>query len=446
MDEIKKKNQIVVARYNENLNWLDKFKDIAVIYNKGKYCHSLNKFEVISLPNVGRESHTYLYHIINNYENLAERTIFFQGKITDHKILNIEDYFEEDDFIGKLDEINLNLLYKKIEHHGKWKNEYLLGIMRPSTLTPIEWLTRIIGLKLNEDIILKKKIKMVWGANFSVSKEKILKKPKSFYENAIKLLENHINPEEGHYFERSWYLIFTNECINKPTIGYLFLKGNYSEKIDNILTKINNNENFKEFHLWKSIQANNNSIEKLKINYIPDNNKYIQINSIIENNNFNFKLKAKNDIHLLIEFENIENIYEVVLGGWDGSISVIRDNIQGKIIASYNKQILNNYEYLNAIIQIDTIFKLSINDNTIFEFDNIYEVNPIKNIKIKSFFGSSSYWDYNTENINSPFIKVNLCNNIYSNNYNKDIYEYYLNNYFDYYIKEVNLLEYIDIL
>ena len=32
------------------------------------------------LPNVGRESHTYLYHIINKYETLPEITVFIQAK------------------------------------------------------------------------------------------------------------------------------------------------------------------------------------------------------------------------------------------------------------------------------------------------------------------------------------------------------------------------------
>ena len=73
-----KKIDIVVARYNENLDWL---KDIPknfniIIYNKG--LEDLTR-PFIKIPNVGRESHTYLYHIITNYNNLADITIFCQG-------------------------------------------------------------------------------------------------------------------------------------------------------------------------------------------------------------------------------------------------------------------------------------------------------------------------------------------------------------------------------
>ena len=441
MDEIKKKNQIVIARYNENLEWLSKFKDIAIVYNKGSYCSSLNKFNVISLPNIGRESHTYLYHIINNYDNLSERTIFFQGKINDHKVLELEDYFGTNNFIGKLEFVNLNLLYKKIEHYGKWKTEYLSGDMRPAYLTPIEWLTRIIGIKLNDEIMTIKKIKMVWGANFSVSKDTILQKPKIFYENAIRLLENHVNPEEGHYFERTWHTIFTNEHINKPQIGYLLLKSEYTHKIDDILNKIMINNNFREIHVWMPIYSNNNYTSQLPINFIPNNNNYIKINPIVNTDRISLKLKARNDVHILIEFENSDFIYEIVLGGWNNTKSVIRNSIQGEIIMTHIGPILNNKEFIEIQIYITNIFVLSVNNKNIFDFENIYNVHNIKNIKIKSCFGSDSYWEYNAPRNINPNIKLNLCNNNY-----KDSNFYYLNNYLDYYLKEIDLIEYSDLL
>lgn len=441
MDEIKKKNQMVIARYNENLDWLLKFIDIVIVYNKGSYNSSLNKFNVISLPNIGRESHTYLYHIINNYDNLADRTIFFQGKISDHKIVDIEDYFKEDDFIGKLEAVNLNLLYKKIDHHGKWKQEYLSGEMRPAYLTPIEWLTRIIGVKLSNEIMNTKKIKMVWGANFSVSKDTILKKPKIFYENAIRLLENHVNPEEGHYFERSWYTIFTNAHINKPFIGYLLLKSHYTQKLDDILNRIMQHNNYKEIHVWMPIIANNNYTDNLSINYVPNNNKYIEINPIVNTDRINLKLKAKNDIHILIEFENTDNIYEIVLGGWNNTKSVIRNSIQGDTITSFDGSILNSRENIEIMIYITNIFLLSVNGKNIFDFENIYQESKIKKVYVKSCFGSDSYWEYNAHRSLNPNIKINLCNNGY-----KDTNYYYINNYLDYYIKEIDLLEYTDLL
>jgi hypothetical protein len=88
---------LVVARYNEDISWLSKVphKLNIIVYNKddrrSKKTNMYSKFEIkqpkiehpnariISLPNIGRESDTYLYHIINNYDKLASKTIFTQG-------------------------------------------------------------------------------------------------------------------------------------------------------------------------------------------------------------------------------------------------------------------------------------------------------------------------------------------------------------------------------
>lgn len=69
--------ELVVARYNENLKWLDTIpSDVKVtVYNKGQHLEYPNT----PLQNIGRESDTYLQHIILNYNNIADRTIFVQG-------------------------------------------------------------------------------------------------------------------------------------------------------------------------------------------------------------------------------------------------------------------------------------------------------------------------------------------------------------------------------
>ena len=80
MEQIKNKYSMIIARYNENIDWLIPFKDICTIYNKGSnIVDNNNNFNIINLNNYGRESHTYLYHIINNYDTLTEYNIFFQG-------------------------------------------------------------------------------------------------------------------------------------------------------------------------------------------------------------------------------------------------------------------------------------------------------------------------------------------------------------------------------
>ena len=69
---------LVVARYAENIEWVRAYNDIAIVYNKGR-----NDLEGIRnvqrVINIGREGHTYLYHIIQNYDQLTDRVIFSQG-------------------------------------------------------------------------------------------------------------------------------------------------------------------------------------------------------------------------------------------------------------------------------------------------------------------------------------------------------------------------------
>lgn len=44
---------------------------------------SINK--IIPLPNRGREGHSYLHHIVENYDNLADITIFLPGSCMDDR-------------------------------------------------------------------------------------------------------------------------------------------------------------------------------------------------------------------------------------------------------------------------------------------------------------------------------------------------------------------------
>ena len=84
-DNMDKTVEIVVARYNENLEWLKHhpFSEYnVIIYNKGtnNNFYKPKKLKYIeNLENVGKCDHTYLYHIIKNYDNLSDITIFLPG-------------------------------------------------------------------------------------------------------------------------------------------------------------------------------------------------------------------------------------------------------------------------------------------------------------------------------------------------------------------------------
>ena len=78
---------LVIARYNEDISWLSPYLEHninIIIYNKGEPLVCDERIKVVQLENIGREAHTYLYHICNNYDSLNNVTVFLQGRIDDH--------------------------------------------------------------------------------------------------------------------------------------------------------------------------------------------------------------------------------------------------------------------------------------------------------------------------------------------------------------------------
>jgi hypothetical protein len=73
---------IVVAKYDEDTSWTRKLPDAATICVYDKGCNG--NMDAIALPNVGREGHTFLTHIVTRYDCLADVTVFLQGRIDDH--------------------------------------------------------------------------------------------------------------------------------------------------------------------------------------------------------------------------------------------------------------------------------------------------------------------------------------------------------------------------
>lgn len=79
--------ELVVCRYREDLAWLDEvpagFR--VSVYDKSGEPHAVTRqAQVERLPNVGREAHSMLHHIVRHYGTLAEWTYFVQGDAPFH--------------------------------------------------------------------------------------------------------------------------------------------------------------------------------------------------------------------------------------------------------------------------------------------------------------------------------------------------------------------------
>ena len=193
------KLKFVIARYQENLEWANGVSP-SIVYNKDTSPHN-SIHPVISLPNVGREGHTYLHHIITNYDSLDDYTVFLQGYPFDHTpylegiIKEIKDTIINNGHISFRNISRSILPVVVTDHVSDWNGYYNLD----------EVYTKIFG-----KTTANYSFEFGAGAQFVVSRDTILTRPKSFYENMITLLDKECNPPEGFSVERLWTMVFTH--------------------------------------------------------------------------------------------------------------------------------------------------------------------------------------------------------------------------------------------
>lgn len=222
IDDEKKVN-IVVSRYNEELDFLflppfSSYEKITC-YNKGvrdPISGYPPNCEVIDLPNVGRCDHTYLHHIISNYDNLDDITIFLPASCTYGNKIHLTKYV-----FDRVNRFKTTVLTHKrpIDYlyftRGFYLNSYQASAGENKSLNPESELLksplRPFGKWYDHNFPERKgkPLKyMCYTGIFAVSKEDILKNPIEKYKQLISYLDTHSNPEVGHYMERSWGALF----------------------------------------------------------------------------------------------------------------------------------------------------------------------------------------------------------------------------------------------
>ena len=212
--------EIVIARYNENLNWINEEpfnRHPIIIYNKNgnhNFTESPTIKKVVELPNVGREMHSYFYHIIENYDNLADVTIFLPGSA------DLPHKFERSKQIVYNIEKTNGTVFSCMKDVDYVKNNYDFQISEYlSTHSDNQEINKDVSMKLSEVRPFGKWFSTVFNNDekndcisfnsiIGISRKTILQKPKSYYEELMKQVNNHQNPEAVHYLERSWYSVF----------------------------------------------------------------------------------------------------------------------------------------------------------------------------------------------------------------------------------------------
>ena len=208
---------LIISRFEERLDWLDsidlsRFRKVFV-YNKGKSGIAYKSARVIGLPNVGRCDHTYLHHIITNYNNLATLNVFLPASC---------------DLKNKMKRCE-KVIQDAIEHHRSSFAETPPDADHRNELHDFridEWRSTHSRNSANDEKMLQcperpfgkwyaknfgdKPIRsLAWCGVFSASDKEIRNQTKGFYSKLTKYLDHHSNPEAGHYVERAWGAMFT---------------------------------------------------------------------------------------------------------------------------------------------------------------------------------------------------------------------------------------------
>jgi hypothetical protein len=224
---------LVIAKYKEDLTtWLPKYENRdfrhVIVYNKNEADNGKTASDIkcvlkgkecikIDLKNEGRCDHTYLYHIVSKYDDLADVTIFTKGSSDMHRekrklAFTVDKVFETKDTVMSIEEhptamhihaSNFSLDFYRSSHPKNHNGIFDIHgrKMKPANPRPFgKWFEKHFpGINVN---------KAVYSGVYALSRKHIQQHPKSYYQKFLHELEGHPNPEVGHYFERATVAVF----------------------------------------------------------------------------------------------------------------------------------------------------------------------------------------------------------------------------------------------
>ena len=197
--------ELVFNYYNSNdfesiIPLLDESIKVTIFNKSGKRLG--NYTNEIICENIGREGHTYLSHIIDNYNTLSDVTVFMQDDFLNH-LFNYE-YF--------INNFNNNINEMFYQFPCSWrigdgvstlsrtvKNGYLDLFTMPNNFS-----IREFSEKFN--INLPETYQTETCAHFMISKERVLRHPKKLYQDILEWLLS--DERNGYTLEHCWKILF----------------------------------------------------------------------------------------------------------------------------------------------------------------------------------------------------------------------------------------------
>lgn len=206
---------LIIARYREDISWANGVpRGIkTIVYDKNRKNPVVSNLKIERIKNFGRESQTYLHHILNHYDDLSDWTLFTQGNPFDHS-KHFMHLFHEDIDKSKNISLRQNGYYGISDCLFELNEEKQFNVDKKDEA---DWFTVVCCsadeiyeiIKMNRPTTHKHNP----GAIMLVSKSMILKHPRETYQ---KLHDLHFRKYTWHTpwsFEICWPSIFSKREI-----------------------------------------------------------------------------------------------------------------------------------------------------------------------------------------------------------------------------------------
>ena len=248
--------ELVIARYDESIEWSEPYRGVRTIYSKGP---PLKRFRddvrqqalrreaqpppddaYVETANVGREAHSYLTYIIDHYDALPEYIGFsqvlracrfattntnatqtlLQGELdsahdwirSDYGPSMFTNMLEEAEGRGegcsfplKTDPQNPGDFGFAFDGGGAMMDKYTRTNSRHTAKNFGSFFYDVLGLRPEQGGHL---LRFYPSGFMVVSRERVLQRSVTYYEALRRQVDYANDPVEGHYLERSWFYIF----------------------------------------------------------------------------------------------------------------------------------------------------------------------------------------------------------------------------------------------
>ncbi|MEC8977580.1 MAG: DUF3431 domain-containing protein [Pseudomonadota bacterium] len=219
------KPDLIVAHYREDLSWLsavyDRVGKIYLYCKDPKFCvaslpdrYPSAKVEIATLPNVGREAHTYLHHIVKHYHNLSKEMVFTMGSVlaTPARYISLLKALSADNApcvnLTAAQRFSLSDVTMVVKNKEDYRPSLGNSLDRTrskvfsSDIRPLgRWVQHFFGVDLSHKTPYCPR---VHGAIFLTTKKRIKRYSRAVYAAVLADLAKYQNPESGFFLERLW--------------------------------------------------------------------------------------------------------------------------------------------------------------------------------------------------------------------------------------------------